>query len=164
MACDKNIRVKHYVGEKFKQRENSKLRPVIEKLRNHSQIITVNERPVALKWDHEHNLTNNEGSITCAACDVCDVCDETDNTISSNKNYNNNNYSNTSDSESGSHISHSSHSNDSPTEESSTHTCPRNSGHINRIAPHSDIWVCNDCTLRGDKWFMLEHNCKGLKN
>lgn len=39
-----------------------------------------------------------------------------------------------------------------------------NAGRINRIAPHSDIWICEDCSLRGDKWYMLEHNCKGLKN
>jgi DNA replicative helicase MCM subunit Mcm2 (Cdc46/Mcm family) len=49
IACDKNTRVKHYVGEKYKLRENGKLRPIIERLRNHSQIITVSERPVALK-------------------------------------------------------------------------------------------------------------------
>ena len=37
-----------------------------------------------------------------------------------------------------------------------------NAGHINRIAPYSDIWICDDCTFRGDKWFMLGHTCKGL--
>ena len=68
IACDKNTRVKHYVGEKYKLRENGKLRPIIERLRNHSQIITVSERPVALKWDHEYNLANNKGSSTRAGC------------------------------------------------------------------------------------------------
>jgi DNA replicative helicase MCM subunit Mcm2 (Cdc46/Mcm family) len=68
IACDKNTRVKHYLGEKYKLRENGKLRPIIERLRNHSQIITVSERPVALKWDHEYNLANNKGSSTRAGC------------------------------------------------------------------------------------------------
>ena len=29
-------------------------------------------------------------------------------------------------------------------------------------SPHSDIWICEDCSIRGDKWFMLDHNCRGF--
>src|SRR5689334_8787398 len=54
MACEKNTRVKHYVGEKYKLRENSKLRPILERLRNHTQVIIVSEKPVMLKWDNEN--------------------------------------------------------------------------------------------------------------
>ena len=60
MACDKNIRVKYYVGDKYKLRENGKLRPILERLRNHSRVITVSERPVVLKWDNEHELVDNK--------------------------------------------------------------------------------------------------------
>ena len=30
---------------------------------------------------------------------------------------------------------------------------------------HSDTWACShkNCNLRGDKWFMQKHNCKGAK-
>jgi len=81
------------------------------------------------------------------------ILSEIDNTISNNKNYGINNYSNTSDSESGSHISHSSytaHSTDSPTDELHV-SSPRNVGHINRIRPHSDVWICEDCSVKGDR-------------
>ena len=37
---------------------------------------------------------------------------------------------------------------------------PRN---IHRIG-HSDKWSCENCNIKDDKWFMLDHNCKGLKN
>jgi hypothetical protein len=26
---------------------------------------------------------------------------------------------------------------------------------------HSDTWACHNCKLRGDKWFMQKHDCKG---
>ena len=26
---------------------------------------------------------------------------------------------------------------------------------------HSDIWACNNCKQRGDKWFMQKHLCRG---
>jgi DNA replicative helicase MCM subunit Mcm2 (Cdc46/Mcm family) len=92
MACDRNIRVKYYVGEKYKLRENSKLRPILERLRNHSRVIIVSEKPIVLKWDNEHELADNKGSSTCAACDVCDVCDEEDNTALNNGNNSNDIY------------------------------------------------------------------------
>jgi integrase len=34
---------------------------------------------------------------------------------------------------------------------------------IYRIYPHSDIWACNNCKQRGDKWFMRQHPCRGQK-
>lgn len=82
-ACTKNDRVKHYIGEKFKLRENKKLRPILERLRNHSHIVTVSEKPVALKWVSDGNRSNSDNhfpkdssdtglSATCAPCDQCD--------------------------------------------------------------------------------------------
>ena len=72
-ACAKNDRVRHYIGDKFKLRENKKLRPILERLRNHSQIRVVDEKPVALKWASEDdvvkNSSNASSSITCATCD-----------------------------------------------------------------------------------------------
>jgi hypothetical protein len=26
---------------------------------------------------------------------------------------------------------------------------------------HSDTWACHNCSLRGDRWFMIKHQCKG---
>jgi len=31
---------------------------------------------------------------------------------------------------------------------------------IRRRSSNSDIWVCNSCTLTGDRWFMEKHPCK----
>ena len=31
---------------------------------------------------------------------------------------------------------------------------------IHRIHPKSDIWECDNCTLRDDKWGMIRHPCK----
>jgi hypothetical protein len=50
-ACTKNQRVQYYVGEKTKLRNTSKLRPIAERLRRHSHIITASEKPLAFRWD-----------------------------------------------------------------------------------------------------------------
>ena len=165
MAFDKNTRVKSYIGDKYKLRENSKLRPILERLRNHSRVIIVSEKPIVLKWDNENELADNK-SGTCAACDVCDVCDEANNTSLSNESNSNDNYNNFFKNESISHASHTAHSSSNHIEESDIlqQNSPRNAGRISRISPHSDIWLCEDCNIKNDKWFMLEHRCKGLKN
>jgi len=31
---------------------------------------------------------------------------------------------------------------------------------IQRRSSNSDIWICNSCTLTGDRWFMEKHPCK----
>ena len=31
---------------------------------------------------------------------------------------------------------------------------------IQRRSPNSDIWICNNCTWTGDKWFMEKHPCR----
>jgi len=165
IACDKNTRVKSYIGAKYKLRENGKLRPILERLRNHSRVITVSEKPIVLNWDNEDGLADNK-IITCAACDVCDVCDEANNTSLSKESNSNDTYNDILKNESISHASHTTHSSSNHIEESNIlqQNSPRNAGQVSRISQHSDIWTCEDCTLRGDKWFMLEHNCKGLKN
>jgi hypothetical protein len=33
---------------------------------------------------------------------------------------------------------------------------------IDRVHPNSDHWFCNNCTMRGDKWFMMKHHCKKM--
>ena len=36
---------------------------------------------------------------------------------------------------------------------------------IQRRSPNSDIWICNNCTWTGDKWFMEKHPCRqNIKN
>jgi hypothetical protein len=160
-ASDKNTRVNSYIGEKYKLRENSKLRPILDRLRNHSQVVIVSEKPIVLKWDKEHELADNKFG-TCAACAVCD---EANNTSVSKENNSNDIHNDIFKNESISHASHTANSSSNHIEESiiPQQNSPGNAGHINRIAPHSDIWICDNCALRGDKWFMLEHNCKGLK-
>lgn len=31
---------------------------------------------------------------------------------------------------------------------------------IQTRSSNSDIWICNSCTLTGDRWFMEKHPCK----
>ena len=31
---------------------------------------------------------------------------------------------------------------------------------IQRRSPNSDIWICNNCTWTGDRFFMEKHPCK----
>ena len=31
------------------------------------------------------------------------------------------------------------------------------------IHPHSDIFACENCRLRDDRWFMEKHDCRGSK-
>lgn len=33
--------------------------------------------------------------------------------------------------------------------------------HINRVRPHSDIWTCEDYSVKGDRWLQLGHDCRG---
>jgi len=33
---------------------------------------------------------------------------------------------------------------------------------IHRIHPHSDVFKCDNCKQRGDKWYMQKHLCNGL--
>jgi hypothetical protein len=166
VVCEKNTRVKHYVEEKYKLRENSKLRPILERLRNHSQVIIISEKPVVLKWDNEHKLADNGGSA-CNICDIYDACDEEDNAdILSKENSSNDTNSDNHKAESTSHASHTTHRSNSLTEESDTsqQKSPRNAGHINRIFQHSDIWICEDCGIKDDIWSMRDHNCRKYTN
>jgi hypothetical protein len=80
--CTKNDRVRHYIGEKFKLRENKKLRPILGRLRNHSHIRIVNEKPVALKWVSDNNnytsqrhLEDSSNTVLTTKCAPCDQCD-----------------------------------------------------------------------------------------
>ena len=41
---------------------------------------------------------------------------------------------------------------------------PKIINNINRLYPNSDRWFCNNCTMRGDKWFMMKHPCKNNIN
>jgi hypothetical protein len=159
MACDRNVRIQYYIGDKHKLRENGKLRPILERLRNHSQIITISEKPIVLKWNDGYGLSANEGST----CDVCDACDEDHSVLSSETS----NYGTVNDTvitpEMLSHTSHTTHRRNNPIEESPMpqRENPRNTGRIYRTAPHSDTWICEDCKIRGDKWFVMDHTCRG---
>jgi hypothetical protein len=158
MACDRNLRVRNYIGDKHKLRENSKLRPILEKLRNHSQVNTISEKPIVLKWNNGDELPANEGGT----CDVCDACDEDHSALNSETS----SYDTINDivmtPEAPSHTSHATHRGNNPIEESpiSQQPNPRNTGRIHRTAPHSDTWVCEDCNVKGDRWFVVDHNCK----
>jgi hypothetical protein len=49
-ACERNVQVKRYVGDKYKLEYNIKLRPILQLLLNDSHIIQTNLKPVALQW------------------------------------------------------------------------------------------------------------------
>ena len=48
----------------------------------------------------------------------------------------------------------------SPYQEPTQPTQPTLSKSIYRF-DHSDMWGCNKCKSKGDKWFMIKHVCKG---
>ena len=50
IACERNTRVKYHIGNKFKLQDNKKLRSVFERLRNHSRVVVISQRPAILKW------------------------------------------------------------------------------------------------------------------
>ena len=80
-ACSKNGRVRYYIGERFKLRDNIKLRPIVERLRSHSHIVTVSEKPLVFRWTEEKKgsmLDGGEGGgggVGSPLCDICDACD-----------------------------------------------------------------------------------------
>jgi hypothetical protein len=39
---------------------------------------------------------------------------------------------------------------------------PSQPSHIHRLG-RSDVFQCDDCNQRGDKWFMEKHNCRAQK-
>ena len=41
---------------------------------------------------------------------------------------------------------------------------PRIVNHIHRSSPRSDIWLCENCKSRGDKWYLMIHICKALRH
>ena len=51
-ACQRNKQVERYIGKSFRLDENSKLRPILDMLRNHSRIKEVQMRPVVLQYMH----------------------------------------------------------------------------------------------------------------
>src|SRR6266516_3978451 len=58
---------------RYKLRENKKLRSILERLRNHSQIITVDQKPIVLKWENgSENASSVNDTIKCDPCDPCD--------------------------------------------------------------------------------------------
>jgi hypothetical protein len=117
MACERNVRVGNYIGDKYKLRENSKLRPILEKLRNHSQVMTVSEKPIVLKWNNiGHGLSPNEGSI----CDVCDACDESSIALKNESSSNDTDNDIVMTPNALSHTSHAAHRSNNPMEESTS--------------------------------------------
>ena len=41
---------------------------------------------------------------------------------------------------------------------------PRIVNHIYRSSPDSDIWLCENCKTRGDKWYLMIHLCKASRS
>jgi hypothetical protein len=77
IACDRNIRVKYYIGDRFKLRENKKLRSILDRLRNHSQIITMDQKPIVLKWKNMEDSSSGNDTTKCDPCDLCDLIERT---------------------------------------------------------------------------------------
>ena len=92
-----NQQISDYIGNNFTTSGNSKVRAIVDQLRNHSKIKTVSLKPLVLQWIEEKS-SENQG-----LCDVYDVCEETKN---ENENENISNFGS-------SHISHVSYISDS---------------------------------------------------
>ena len=160
-ACERNCQVNDYLSrgitdgkDPFSLRDNSKLKPVLELLRKDPNIIIIGEKPLVLKWNPDGSY-NSDGKHPSDASDVCDA-----NFPEPSKN---NDLSN-SDSKV-TFVENSTIEKESDQKEAShtSYTSPSpNLGHIFRPKIGSDHWGCKDCNLRGDKWFMEEHKCRGV--
>lgn len=58
IACDRNERVKHYIGDKFRLQDNVKLRPLLDMLLNHPSINQTQWKPIVLQWSETKTINS----------------------------------------------------------------------------------------------------------
>jgi replicative DNA helicase Mcm len=177
IACEKNEYVKSYLlGGKQNQSDvilkidrNSKLRAVYEKLIENPKIKKVNEKPITLQWID--NSTSTDSSMLSDTSDTSDIqkSKETENSEENNNNKKNDiSYRSDESDRTNDLILSSNRENIAITpiikrnlQSKYSVEFPLNISDIaNRLYEGSDIWLCKMCNQRGDKWYMLQHNCK----
>jgi hypothetical protein len=70
-ACNRNEKVKRYIGDKYKLEHNIKLRAIVELLQNHNHIIQTSQKPIVFQWIDTQKDTDNDSLPS----DVSDVSD-----------------------------------------------------------------------------------------
>ncbi len=63
MACRRDVQVRNYLGNNWSQRNNWKLRTVIDLLLNNDKVKQVSTRPLVLQWQHEVRCDVSEAAI-----------------------------------------------------------------------------------------------------
>ena len=70
-ACNRNEKVRRYIGDKYNLEYNCKLRPIIETLQNHSHIIQTSQKPIVFQWIDTQKDTGNNNLLS----DLSDASD-----------------------------------------------------------------------------------------
>jgi hypothetical protein len=144
---------------------------------NNQNVRIINEKPIVLQWILYPPSTNtNEESHSSSSTDLSDVSD-----VNVSVDKNNNNAFHHSDTKNNNIIDKKARSDTSDTSYSiildqrfnnpliiasdlskGTYD-PQVINSIYRIK-ETDLWLCKNCKMRGDKWFMMKHPCQGNKN
>jgi hypothetical protein len=84
-ACDRNLQVGKYIGSIFYLDGNHKLRPILDMLRNHSNIKQVQKRPITLQYfANDANDANDATIETPQSNDFADRIEESTSQYSKN--------------------------------------------------------------------------------
>jgi hypothetical protein len=143
IACEENRQIHEYLGDKFKVRDNKKLRTIIDMLLNHGSIKQIQEHPIVLQWHGLGDLRDPRDPKTNGSNNDCDMKGE----IWSPRSL-------------GSLITDSNSESRLEEKQQQQQQIPDS---IYRLG-HSDTWACKNCKLTGDIHFMTHHICRGCKH
>jgi hypothetical protein len=106
-------------------------------------------KPLTLFWSDSHHNDKNLSSFTT---DPNDPTDQVSTRHVENTQINSGEQSDRSDRS----VASLSYPNSIQDSDNDSQTIAQN---IDRLV-HSDIWACNNCKLKGDKWYMRQHLCR----
>lgn len=66
-ACNRNEKVRRYIGDKFKLEHNIKPRPMVDLLQNHNHIVQISQKPIVFQWTDKKRDTYNNNILSDAS-------------------------------------------------------------------------------------------------
>lgn len=138
MAINEDPQIAEYLGSIHTQRDNIKLRRMVDRILKSEKVKKTHEKPIVLQWF--------EGKTVCDPCDPCDTETEPSNVEKTmNSCEENSGFNATTGPEMGSHISHISHSNRDQT-----------------LKPPVMV-TCPTCPYTTDAYSMKFHQCEATR-
>lgn len=177
-ACENKKQVGSYFGidKSLRIDRNYKTRAVYEMLVNNQNVRIINEKPIALQWISSSSPpTNTKEEFPSSLSDATDPSDvypsidkNKNNTshpsVTKNNIYDERSRSDTSDRSDRISINQEFNNHLITSSDLSTGTFdPQIINSIYRIG-ETDLWLCKNCKIKGDKWYMMKHPCQGNKN